>query len=333
MRIEKALQALEEKGLKCGIVLKPENIYYLTGFFPSAFCALVLEEGPRLFVSDMDKKLASDIDLDVKPIENFKKGFRPGYKKIGIEKGYATIRFYEKYLRDREIFDLDFINDMRKVKDKFEIRQIKDALKLTARGMEIAKEMIDAKRYTEKEIAAGVEHFFKSRAGSAFEPIIACGGNSAIPHHRPSNKIADRDPVIVDMGARVNHYSSDITRTFGFSDSSDIFLAVRDAQEAGIRECRAGNEVKNVDAAVRGVLKEYGFECDFLHSAGHGLGLDVHDPPALKKDAEGIFEKGMVVSVEPGVYRDVGVRIEDMVIVGRRPEVISKNIAAGIGAD
>ena len=119
----------------------------------------------------------------------------------------------------------------------------------------------------------------------------------------------------------MNGYHTDMTRTFFNNQAkgfNEVYRIVLEAQRAGIRECYEGNDLKNPDLAVRGVLKEYGLEKYFLHATGHGVGLNIHEPPSVGKRSKGKFKKGMVVTVEPGVYTEFGVRIEDLVLVGKR---------------
>lgn len=318
-----AIEELASKGLRCGIVSRPENIYYLTGYYPSAASALILTDEPVVLAYKMDRELVSESKVDHKIVDRLDKELRKvPYKKIAIEKNFVSVKFAEKNLKNKKIYDLDFLDDLRKIKDRKEIKTIKKAVKVTETAIskvELAK--------TEIETAASIEHHIRRRGEIAFEAIIAGGKNSAVPHHE-SKDVKISMPVIVDAGARVQHYNSDITRTFtGNAKDKNVrtvYEAVKEAQLAGIKECFHGNEIKKVDIAVRAVLKEYGFEKDFLHSSGHGIGLSVHEEPRLSKDAKGTFKEGMVVTVEPGVYRDFGVRIEDMVLIGRKPKVLSK---------
>lgn len=322
-RLSVALEHVKEMGIECGIVLKPENIFYLTGFFPSSHAALLLRQEPLLLVSKMDTKLAGRCCVEFKVFEKFEEELKLEYKNIGIEKKYASFEFYEKYLAGKNIRDLNFIEEMRKIKSKEEIEKIKKAVKIAGDALAKAADALDGK--TEREVAAILEYAIKKRAETAFEAIVASGENSSIPHHRSADKkIKSGEAVIIDVGARVGYYNCDISRTF--NSNEDTYDAVIEAQKAGIKECYAGNEIKNADSAVRSVLREYGFEEFFLHSSGHGIGIEVHEAPKIAKDAEGKFEAGMVVTLEPGVYRDFGVRIEDMILAGKKPEILSRGV-------
>lgn len=327
-RMERALEEVQKKRLKSAVILKPQNIFYLTGFYPSTFSALILGKEPGLLITRMDKGLLPDnFDLDYKAVDNFKKEFRkiPG-KKIGIEKSYASISFLEKNLKDKKAVEISFVEEMRKIKDKNEIELIKEALKVTESTLGKVEEEIRNREQTERELAAFIEYRFKSESdGPAFDTIVASGGNSSVPHHFPGGKTIDEDPILIDLGAKNGHYMSDLTRTFGNMDGicQERYAIVLEAQKAGIAECFSGNEVKNVDMAVLKVFKEYNMEKYFLHSPGHGVGIEVHEGPRLSFKSKEIFQEGMVVAVEPGLYKDFGIRIEDMVLVGKKPKVLS----------
>ncbi len=321
-RLEEAMEGLARMGLRCGIALNPANIYYLTGFYPTSSCVFLIEEEPLLLISRMDISLAEKSNVEFKVVEKISREIRGiGYKKIGVEKNHMSLDFYEKNLKDKKVKKFDLLEKMRMIKDREEIKRMRSAVKIAESAIKKAD-----MRTTERAAAASVEFAIRRRALSAFDAIVASGRNSAIPHHTPTDaKI--KSPVIVDAGARVEHYNSDITRTFLHDDAegaSELYAAVKEAQKEAIRECYAGNELRSADRAARGVLREYGFEKYFLHSAGHGIGLEVHEEPRLSKNARGTFKEGMVVTVEPGVYRDVGVRIEDVVYVGKRPRVLSR---------
>ncbi|MBU2559943.1 aminopeptidase P family protein [archaeon] len=327
MRIERALDFLGELDLECGVVLKPQNIRYLTGFAPTSRALLLLKDPPLLLISDMDGALAKKISIDVKVIKSLKRTLKFNCSEIGIEKDTMPIGFHERYLTGKKVVDMDFLRAMRQVKDKEEMVYIKKAVDISDAVMGEAESIIAGGK-TERQCAAEIEFLIKSWAKPAFDVILANGENSALPHHSPSNKTVDTNyPTIVDLGTRVNGYHTDMTRTF-FNDSTkgfgEVYRIVLEAQIAGIKECYEGNELKNPDLAVRGVLEEYGLEKYFLHATGHGVGLEIHEPPNVGKRAKGKFKSGMVVTIEPGVYRDFGVRIEDLVLVGKRPKVLTK---------
>jgi len=322
-RVESAQDRLNKRGLRCGIVLRPENIYYLTGYFPSSAAALILAKEPLILVSKMDKELVSKANVGYNIVDKISSELkRLPYKKIAIEKNFVSLKFVEKSLKNKKIYDLNFLDKMRMIKDRTEIKSIKKAVKVT----EEAFGKIDFKK-TESEAAASIEHSIRKNGQLAFEAIVAGGQNSAVPHHT-SKDVPIAMPLIVDIGAKVERYNADMTRTF-LSKKKDtnvqtIYDAVKEAQRVGIKECYHGNDIKNVDIAVRSVLREYGYEKDFSHSSGHGIGLSVHEEPRLSKQSRGRFQEGMVVTVEPGVYREVGVRIEDMVLIGKKPKVLSR---------
>jgi Xaa-Pro dipeptidase len=328
MRIQRALDFLGEKDIECGVVLKPENIRYLTGFAPTSRALLLLKDPPLLLVSDMDATHAKKISIEVKVIRSLKRALKHNFKEIGVEKDTMSLGFREKYLSAKKVSDMDFLRKMRASKDKEEIENIRKAVEISDAVMSEAVSIIGGGK-TEKQCAAEIEFLIKTWAEPAFDVIVANGENSTIPHHRPTNKTVDVNyPTIVDLGASVNGYHTDMTRTF-FDDSTkgfgEVYRIVLEAQKAGIKECYEGNDIKNPDLAVRRVLKEYGLEKHFLHATGHGVGLEIHEPPNVGKRAKGKFESGMVVTIEPGVYRDFGIRIEDVVLVGKRPEVLTKS--------
>lgn len=328
MRIERALDFLGEMDIECGIVLKPENIRYLTGFAPTSRAMLLLQDPPLLMVLDMDASLAKKTSIKVKVIKSLKRTLKLSYEEVGVEKDTMSLQFREKYLNGKKVSDMDFIRKMRVVKDAEEIEHIKKASEISDAVMGEAQSILAGGK-TEKQCAAEIEFLIKTWAEPAFDVIVAGGENSAVPHHRPTNKTVDINyPTIVDLGTRVNGYHTDTSRTF-FNDSTkgfgEVYRIVLEAQKAGIKECYEGNDLKNPDLKVREVLKEYGLEKHFLHATGHGVGLEIHEPPNVGKRAKGKFEKGMVVTVEPGVYRDFGIRIEDVVLVGKRPEVLTKS--------
>jgi len=328
MRIERALDFLLELDIECGIILKPETIRYLTGFTPSSQAVLILADKPLLLVTEMDATNAKKTPIDVKVIKSLKRALKIKYKEVGVEKDTMPLGFFEKYLSSKKAINLEFLRKMRLVKDKDEIGHIKKASEISDAVMGEAMSILSGGK-TERQCAAEIEFLIKTWAKPAFDVIVANGENSAIPHHLPSNKTVDVNyPTIVDLGSVVNGYHTDMTRTF-FDDSTkgfgEVYKIVLEAQKAGIKECYEGNNLKNPDLAVRQVLREYGLEKHFLHSTGHGVGLEIHEPPNVGKRAIGKFESGMVVSIEPGVYRDFGIRIEDVVLVGKRPKVLTKS--------
>ncbi|MEO1074715.1 MAG: Xaa-Pro peptidase family protein [Bacteroidota bacterium] len=178
---------------------------------------------------------------------------------------------------------------------------------------------------TEQALAAEITYAHLQRGASAmsFEPIVASGPNSALPHARPTTRVLqDGDVVLIDMGAYVEGYSSDMTRTLVLGQATDevrqVYAAVLHAQEAAIEVAKAGRSGTELDAAARSVLVEAGYGDHFSHSLGHGVGLRVHEWPRLSQQVEHVLPVGATVTIEPGVYlpERFGVRIEDIIVLG-----------------
>ncbi len=217
----------------------------------------------------------------------------------------------------------DYIETLRRVKDAHEIDLMRKAGELTSEGMKAAYETIKpgVKEYV---VAAEIEYAMRKRGAGAlaFETIVASGAHSAFPHGGCSNRtIRDGDLVVVDIGTTCKYYCSDMTRTLvagKFSAKQQkIYDIVKDAQEKAFRTIKAGAIIADVDTAARKLIEAAGYGDYFVHRLGHGVGLEVHEPPSLSHLNKDLLVAGNVVTDEPGIYiHDYGgIRIEDTVLV------------------
>ncbi len=217
----------------------------------------------------------------------------------------------------------DLIERLRAVKDADELSRMRQAARLVSDVWTAAVRNVRP-GVSERAVAADIERSMKLQgaSGPSFESIVASGPRSAWPHARPTPKLLRKNELVVlDQGAILRDYCSDMTRTVFLGRSTNrvrsLYDAVLHAQEVAISAIRPGVSAASVDAAARKVFKQSGLERYFTHSTGHGLGLEIHEMPRLGRGEETLLEEGMVVTVEPGVYveRLGGIRIEDEVLV------------------
>jgi len=214
--------------------------------------------------------------------------------------------------------------ELRRVKDDEEMMRTRKATKLADIGMQIALESI-APGVEEFKVAAEAEYVMRVRRseGTAFETIVASGPRSAFPHSPPTaRKIRSGDLVVVDIGATFRHYRSDITRTIVVGKPSEsqkkMFNTVIQAQESALRKYVDGEKCSLVDKTARSIIRKRGYGRYFVHSLGHGIGLDIHEPPTISTNSKDRLKARNLVSNEPGIYVPSvgGVRIEDMILIG-----------------
>jgi len=250
------------------------------------------------------------------------------YRKIGFEKGRMT---YQQYLELKEKLPLNaelvptggVVDKLRMVKTPAEIDRIRRSVLTNSKAFESAKKAFKH-GVTENQAAAQID-FQMRRYGAertAFETIVAFGNRSALPHARPTaNRLAKDELVLIDMGACQDGYASDMTRVLFLEKPTpkiaSLYRAVLEAQLAAIDAVREGVKAHQVDQAARKVLAGHGLDKHFVHSTGHGLGLEIHEAPRLGKKDKTRLERGMVITIEPGAYIEGlgGVRIEDTILV------------------
>jgi len=220
----------------------------------------------------------------------------------------------------------DLVQKLRAIKDTEEIDTLKKAAVLGSKGFDFVCSLLK-EGISEKEVALELEIFWKRQGsrGLSFDPIIAFGKNSSMPHYKVGEeKLKKGDPVLIDIGVNCEHYHSDMTRVvfFGTPDPrlSSIYNIVKQAQEKGLSLCRPGMLIGALDDAVRSFIASSGHGDHFTHSLGHGIGLDVHEFPTIanKSPYHDIpLEKNMVITIEPGIYLPGigGVRIEDTIVI------------------
>ena len=241
----------------------------------------------------------------------------------GFESAHLVHRDFQRLLEAGSRWPwrptLDLVETLRERKDDEEVAHIRDAVGAAERALELTLSRIGA-GMTEFEVAGILESALRQAGsdGFPFPSIVASGPNAALPHARPTaRKLTRGDFLLLDFGARVGGYCSDITRTFVIGQASaeqrDIYEVVRLANERATRAVRPGMSGRDADGVARGYIEDRGFGDLFGHSLGHGIGLEVHEAPRLAKTAEGPLVAGAVVTVEPGIYRPGwgGVRIED----------------------
>lgn len=217
----------------------------------------------------------------------------------------------------------ELIGKMRIIKTAKEIENIIHAQRITERALEETLKLIK-EGVCEKDIALELEYRMRrlGAEGISFDLIVIAGEKTSMPHGVPGeNCIKPGDFITFDIGALLNGYHSDMTRTYAFGKVSEkqkkVYHTVYEAQKKGLETVRAGVRCCEVDAAARNLINQAGYEGYFGHSTGHGVGLDIHELPYVSSRSETILQSGMVITVEPGIYlpKEFGVRIEDMAAV------------------
>ena len=245
-------------------------------------------------------------------------------------------------LADSELVAVSgLLRELRSVKDPSELARIEAAAALADAAL-ADTETLRMPGTTERQLGLALDDAMRAAGatGPAYETIVASGPNAALPHARPSDRAFEvGDLLIVDVGALVDGYRSDMTRSFviGGPDAADdvareILPLVTEAQAAAVAVVAPGVEAKAVDDACRSIIAEAGFGDAFRHGTGHGVGLDIHELPSIRKDNAAILQAGQVLTVEPGVYLPGvgGVRVEDLVVVtdsGCRPLTLSPKLS------
>jgi Xaa-Pro aminopeptidase len=215
------------------------------------------------------------------------------------------------------------VESLRMKKDEQELAAMRKAAILASEVLESVLPLVKP-GIREAEVGAEIEYRMKKRgaSGASFESIVASGQRAALPHARPTSKrLRKNELVVLDLGAILGHYCSDITRTVYVGRASERirkwYKAVQSAQQAAVNAVQAGTTCGDVDAAARDVLKKSGLDGYFIHSTGHGLGLEVHEQPRVARGQAIRLEAGNVITIEPGIYVEGvgGIRIEDDVAV------------------
>lgn len=332
LRIGRLKEILLEKKIEAFLVTKPENVYYLTGLLSTA-AIMLIGNGKELLITD-SRYIGRAIELTsgCEPIlcqsalseAVISEAQKAGIKKIWFEEKHTSVELFKNLSSHLEMVESgSLVEELRLIKDESELDLIKKASVITKEAM---KKTINEVKIgmTEREIAAIFDcEIIRSGADSpAFETIVASGKNSAIPHHETSEKkIEDGDIVLIDAGARYRHYCSDMTRSFivgkRSSEAEKLITTVKEAYEVAIKSINESANFKDIDFNVRNYIEKAGYKGKFTHNLGHGIGLDVHEAPVLGPKSTTKAAKGMVFSIEPGIYIDVfgGVRIEDTVAI------------------
>ncbi|MDR1195307.1 MAG: M24 family metallopeptidase [Endomicrobium sp.] len=214
------------------------------------------------------------------------------------------------------------LDKLRTVKSGSEIENLKESCRIVSRVCETIKSELRS-GLSELDIHYRIiELFAKNKVKESFTPIVAAGKNSANPHHASSGyKINENDIIMMDLGCVYKGYCSDLTRTYYLGKISDKFRKVWDivkkSQSAVLKEIKAGSPLSMADETARAVIDAAGYKDNFIHTTGHGVGIEIHEMPSLSPNAEGIFLRNMAVTVEPGIYlnEEFGVRIEDTALI------------------
>jgi Xaa-Pro aminopeptidase len=339
-RVDRLRRELGEAGCDALVVSDLTNIRYLTGFTGSAALVLVSAD-ELLFVSDgryqtqsADQLGAAGVDARIEIVAADPDAVVAdaaavlGATRLGLESQSVTWAQHRRWASDlfrsgELVPTAGLVEELRLVKDAGEAARIRAACAIADAALaQVRPRLLEGP--TEVEFALELDATMK-RLGAedvSFDTIVAAGPNGAKPHHRPSGRrIEEGDLVVIDFGALVDGYHSDMTRTVAVGDvgaeRSRMLGVVLESQDAGVQAVRAGAHASEVDAVCRAVIDDAGWGEAFLHSTGHGVGLDIHEEPRVSSRSAATLVAGHVVTVEPGVYLPGlgGVRIEDTVLV------------------
>jgi Xaa-Pro aminopeptidase len=334
-RLDRLRAKLGEGSLDGLVVSAPDSIFYLSGFRGSSGALLITTER-QILLSDFRYRLqareqASQFEFVEVPRRLVAgvgaQAASSGVKRLGYDQSHLTCELRDQLaeaLAGGELLPAGgLVEELRSVKSPSEIERITEAAALADRAL---AHMIRLLRPGAVERAIALEgEFLMRREGAeaaAFDIIVASGPRSALPHAETTERQLERgDLVVIDIGARVAGYCSDMTRTFAVESASDkareIYRIVYRAQRAATAQIRPGARCGDLDGIARAIIEKAGYGDSFGHGLGHGVGIAVHERPRLAKGEEAELVAGNVVTVEPGIYLDGfgGVRLEDLIAV------------------
>lgn len=333
-RRQQVISIIDSMGIDGCIIKGIENIFYLTGFRGSE-ATLVMTRGDAFLLTDFRyityaNEVAEGVQVcEVKKDKDVLSDICNRYeiKTLGFDSFHTTYSMYERLkatLAGVELVPLKKdIEDIRRCKEPHEVNIMLEAIDIATKAFMEVFEGIRPGR-TEREIARELD-FAMERLGAekpSFETIVASGERAALPHAVPTDRKINRgETVIIDFGAQKEGYCSDETCTVIMGEINgklqDIYKVVNDARILAIEKTRPGMPLKELDTIVRGFIENAGYGMYFGHGTGHGIGIAVHETPAINTVSEGILEENMVITIEPGIYIPHlgGVRLEDMVFV------------------
>ena len=325
------------------VTFEPENLFYLTGFWGEAIG--VLENGGQTTIisPELEAGRAREESINCDIITSQRGGLVStlgstlNKKKVCVDsQNCGQISLLKKSIPRLKQSSKPF-HDARIIKDSDEIRILKKASSVIDQMFDLCIQTIKKGR-RESELQAilmafaNVNDLFDTGYRATLNPlIIASGKNSSLPHAQVTKrKFADGDMITVDLTLRYKGYVSDSTRTFGLGSISKeartVYEIVKESQKAGLKAVRPQKTCASVDDACRKIIEEYSYGPHFIHSTGHGIGLDVHENPSISGKSKEKLKKDMAITVEPGIYipKRFGVRIEDSLIVKDRATVMHK---------
>jgi Xaa-Pro aminopeptidase len=335
MRLKRLRQAMKEKEIEALLITNPLNRRYLSGFTGTAGYLLISETAAYLLTDGRYTEQAKNQATQFEVISRSERVLetvadllqQERVSTLGFESDHLTVAEYQQLktaiapVATKHVRQL--VEELRMIKDEQEIECIKRAIRVVDEVfVELLAEI--APGMTEHHVATRMEYLMREKgaSGSSFDTIVASGVRSALPHGVASEKmLANGELVTLDFGCYVDGYTSDLTRTFVLGTSHakqrEIYDIVLESQQKTIAALRPGMTGREADQIARRVIEEAGYGEAFAHGLGHGIGLDIHEEPSLRRSSEQVLQPGMVVTIEPGIYLPGfgGVRIEDDVLI------------------
>ena len=328
VHVDNILKDLQKDDFQAYLLTSFTNVEYISGYKPTSFAFCLIKDNPIIYASGMDMELAKgNSSIEVKEYESYDVMIRElkeeGVKSLAIEPSLP----FSTYVRFRDDFDVDaktYIDRQRMIKTPSEIEKIAQATEIAQKSF-VQLDILNNEG-TEKEVAFDlVRHMIENGADKeSFDTIVTSGANSSLPHAIPEAKKLCQ-PILIDWGCIFEGYCSDNTRTMVYTERQhEIWDIVAEAHDKAIKAIKPGMKCCEVDKVARDIIADYGYGDKFIHSTGHSLGLDIHETPGFSMRDETIVEKGMVITVEPGIYLEgeFGVRLEDTVEISKKGNVI-----------
>ncbi len=339
-RLGRLRDLLSDSGVDAAVISEPANVRWLTGFTGSNGTVVVFGSGEALLVTDgryaeqapaqfAEAGCSDEVELVVaREGPHAVAGRFDGVSRLGLEDSVAwreQIRWSEAVdAENSETVPLtEVVEGLRAVKDPAELARMQAAARIADAALAAVEPMLQP-GVAETDIQQALDDAIRAAgaSGPAYDTIVASGPNGALPHARPTvRRLQPGDLVIIDVGATVDGYRSDMTRSFVLGDpdgrAGAMLEVVGRSQSAGVAAVRPGVKASEIDGACRSVIDEAGMGEAFVHGSGHGVGLDIHELPRVGSGSTAVLEPGNVLTVEPGVYFPGfgGARVEDLLVV------------------